>query len=287
MNIIDCKSVRDKILNEIKGKTDGLSLRIICTTDDDASKIYIKNKKKMCEKLNIKCDIDDMSKCNRMQLLRYIRVLNMDSCVTGIIVQLPLKEDLKPYQQEILDAIDWEKDVDGLSSVNVGKLWTNQECIVPATAQGVMELLPKSLKCKKILIAGRSDLVGKPLIKLLLDRNATVSVAHSKSFGSFYDLSIQCDYFISAIGVPKYYGKLGFIYEHLGVDCCQPIKMIDVGINRDEEGRLCGDIDIEHFTNYDVSITPVPNGIGLLTVACLMRNIVKAKNLQERRNLIG
>lgn len=291
MNIIDCQSIRDKMLEEAKveldkiWENDGVHLKLVVVQveGDSASDVYIRNKIKTCEQVGIECvhiklsndvSFDDLSKV--------IKGANDDNSVTGLMLQLPVPDHLKPYEQQLIDLISWGKDIDALTTENIGRLWDDKPCITPATPTGIMRLLPNDLSGQNVVIAGRSKLVGKPLIKLLQDRNATVTTIHSKS--EFYVHILQgADIFISAIGRPKHWDRDYFYDELLNGTFC--VKYIDVGMNRDENGKLCGDIDIETFENFDCDITPVPKGVGVLTTAQLMLNVVKAYKLQKESKL--
>lgn len=283
MNIIDCKKVRQDMLTEAKleltkifaleGKV--LKLVVIQIEGDPASDVYIRNKIKTCKECGIDCEHiklpNDISIGN---LKKIIIAASEDSKVNGVMLQLPLPEHLKQYEQTLLDSIPWNKDVDGLCTDNVGRLWNNKPCITPATAQGIMRLLPEDLSEQLVCVVGRSNLVGKPLVKLLMDRDATIEIMHSKTDWNDMYLSIEsCDVFISAIGKPKYFKKSN-LEDMYGT------TIIDVGINRDENGKLCGDIDTESFENCKVNITPVPSGVGILTIAQLVLNIIKAYKFQ-------
>ena len=274
MSLIDCKSVREEILGEILAKGyKNLKLVIISTSDDPASKVYVRNKIKTAESVGIAAEVIN---CNPA-LLESVKItlsyLAQDPSVTGIILQLPLAEHLKPYERELLDLIPFEKDVDGLTSENMGRLWSGKPCLVPATAVGVMRLLPEDLSGKIVTVVNRSDLIGKPLIKLLLDRNATVKVCHSKTCNLRYE-TYSADIVIVGIGVPRFFGYYDF----------GPGRQtwIDCGINRDQDGKLCGDLDIDAFSlTFGKDVTPVPGGVGLLTTAQLMYNVMRAYELQE------
>ena len=284
MNIINCKEIRAEMLTEAKveltkiyaltGRV--LKLTVVQVDGDAASDVYIRNKIKTCEDVGIVCDhIKLPNDISVEKLVAVIEDLSYSPLCTGVMLQLPLPDHLKPHQQMLLDLIPWYKDVDGLGTDNVGRLWTGQECITPATAQGVMRLLPNDLSGKNVTILGRSNLVGKPLIKLLLDRNATVEVCHSKT-SSLNWHTISSNIVISAIGKPKY----------IKGNCVNSAQtFIDVGINRDEHGKLCGDLDIDSLREWGhkyCNITPVPGGVGLLTTAQLVLNVVKAYCLQKR-----
>ena len=282
MNIINCKEIRAEMLTEAKveltkiyahtGRV--LKLVVLQVEGDAASDVYIRNKIKTCEEVGIACEHIKMpNDISVEKLVTVIEDLSYSPLCTGIMLQLPLPDHLKPYQQMLLDLIPWYKDVDGLGTDNVGRLWTGQECITPATAQGIMRLLVKDLSETNICVVGRSNLVGKPLVKLLEDRNATVALCHSKTSNLHY-ITTDADIVITAIGKPKFFDiRYDGGYNQI---------WIDVGINRDENGKLCGDIDIDAFQDSNCYITPVPGGVGLLTTAQLVLNVVKAYCLQNR-----
>lgn len=293
MNIIDCKEVRNQMLEEAKTKLDEfyhgenvkLKLVVIQVEGDAASDVYIRNKLKTCEQVGIECEHVKLPHDSDMfDVMGSILYHSVQPETTGIMLQLPLPDHLKPYQQKLLDAIPWQMDVDGLSSASVGRLWTNQPCIAPATAKGVMKLLPEDLSGKDVCIVGRSNLVGKPLIKLLEERNATVTLCHSRTQHLAY-YTERANIIVSAIGKPKYFDSSYAFYDYDAVfgelfpDDQQ--TWIDVGINRDENGKLCGDIDIETFKDIDCNITPVPGGVGLLTTAQLVLNVIDAYYLRH------
>jgi methylenetetrahydrofolate dehydrogenase (NADP+)/methenyltetrahydrofolate cyclohydrolase len=271
MNLIDCKSVRERILDKVRASGyKNLKLVIISTSDDPASKVYVKNKVKTAESVGIEAQVIDVKYPTRYFVRFRIAAAASDPNVTGIILQLPLPDHLKQYERELLDLIPYEKDVDGLSSESMGRLWSGQPCIVPATARGVMELLPADLSGKVVTVVNRSNLIGKPLIKLLLDRNATVKVCHSKTVGLSRETR-ESDIVIVGIGVPKYFDPYRFAYGQMWIDC---------GINRDPDGKICGDVATA-VDRADIAVTPVPGGVGILTTAQLMANVVKAHELQE------
>ena len=281
MNIIDCKKIRDNMMELAKAKvqsiTKTMKLVVIQVEGDGASDIYVRNKKKACEKVGIlfehikfKRDIDFET------LSKVIKSCNSDVSVTGIMLQLPLPDHLKPYEQDLINLIDWKKDVDGLTTENVGRLWTNQQCIEPCTAKGIMELIPYDLKGKTVGLIGRSNLIGKPLTKMVLDKDGTVIVCHSKTQGNALSTLIEnSDIVVLATGNGGVYGPSLFKYDTV---------IIDAGISKNEEGKVCGDFWIPEgrFNDYNITYTPVPGGVGIITVAQLMLNIVKAYELQYR-----
>lgn len=292
MKIIDCQKIRMNMLTEAKLELTKIyaktgkepKLVIVQVGDDPASNSYIKNKLKTGKECGVDVEHIKLSEDTTYSDLEKIVVAACeDRNVTGCMVQLPLPEHLKKYEQRLLDIIPWKKDVDGLSTKSMERLWTNKECLTPCTAEGVMRLLPENLEGKIVALLGRSNLVGKPLIKMLLDRNATPVICHSKTGAtSMRNILMESDIVISAIGKPKYLN-----YSNFYTPTCIPngtIKcktIIDVGINRDENGKLCGDVAINTFAYTDCAITPVPKGVGSLTTAQLMLNVVKAYDLQR------
>lgn len=276
MNIIDCKSIREDMLREATEKIASvprkLKLAIIQVGKDDASEVYIRNKVKTCEKVGIDCRV---IRCDYpityLTLSVVIKTLVNDDSVTGVILQLPLPDPLKQYERKLLDLIPYDKDVDGLSSDSVGRLWTGKPCITPATPTGILRLLPEDLSGKDVTIINRSDLIGKPLTKLLLDRNATVTVCHSKT-RFLLDPIRNTDIIITGVGKAGYFDCVYMRHFQTWIDC---------GINRNGDGKLCGDIDLTDCEDKLIDVTPVPGGVGILTTAQLMLNVIKAYELQE------
>ena len=282
MKFIDCKSVREQILTEVKEKVaeieKPLKLLIFQVGDDDASQVYVKNKLKTAELVGIQAEVIKFRENIQYGDLKYlIHAYSAMKDVTGAMLQLPLPDHLSEYKQELLDSIPWKKDVDGLSSESVGRLWNGRDCIVPATPSGIMKLLPDDLSGKTVCIVNRSNLIGKPLTKLLMDRNATVTVCHSKTDIVNMRYSIgDADIVVTGIGRARYFTAEWFNSPQILIDC---------SINRDNDGRLCGDINLSNLLDpeeYDFSVTPVPGGIGILTTASLMANVVKAYEYQKR-----
>lgn len=282
MQFIDCKSVREQILTEVKQKVEkiGKKLRLVIfqVGDDDASQVYVKNKRRTADEVGIEVEIVKCAESTPIGSLKYlIGAYGEMEDTTGVMLQLPLPDHLKEYTQELLDLIPWQKDVDGLSSESVGRLWNGRECIAPATPSGIMRLLPDDLSGKNVCIINRSNLIGKPLTKLLMDKNATVTVCHSKTHIVNLRYSVEnADIVVTGIGEAKYFTAEWFNAPQVLIDC---------SINRDEDGRLCGDIDLSDLRKpevWDYSVTPVPGGVGLLTTAQLMANVVKAYEYQKR-----
>ena len=254
------------------GVTPGLS--VIIVGENPASKVYVRNKHKTCEELGIVSEVvalpEDTSK---ETLLAKIDELNANTNVHGILVQLPLPAAIKAHSDEILNRIDPRKDVDGFHPVNVGKLVLGTPALVPCTPAGCIELLDLSgieIDGKRAVIIGRSNIVGKPLFHLLLARHATVTVCHTHT-KNLADVAREADILVAASG------KAGLVTA----DMIKPgATVLDVGINRIAPKELVGDVDFDAAVDVAGAITPVPGGIGLLTVAMLMKNVVKAARLQ-------
>ena len=229
--------------------------------------IYIRNKKNACDEVGIKCDVIKFPETISEELvINEINRLNNDISVNGIIVQLPLPSNFN--EGVIINEIDPIKDVDGLTYQNVGNLVLENEALISCTPLGVMELLKQynvKLEGKNVCIVGRSNLVGKPLIQLFLQKNATVSICHSKSL-DIKKYTKMADILVVAAGHPN------LITKDMVKD---GVVVIDVGINK-ENNVLCGDVDFKHVSEKASLITPVPGGVGPMTVACLLKNVVKA-----------
>ncbi len=278
--ILDGKALANDIKNKLKttinrSKKRKPRLVIITVGDDPASKVYVNNKIKACDDVGITVThyVFDKSS-NKTEIIDYIKECNEDNNIDGIMVQLPLPK--KFNSREIIDSISPEKDVDGLTTVNIGKLRTNQDCFVPCTAKGIVHILDYNminLVGADVTIIGRSDIVGKPLADILTNRHATVTLCHSHSL-DLKKFTKTSDIVICAIGSPKFITKDYF-------DSSRNTTVIDVGINRDENGKLCGDVCFNTGSNNDVNsvvthITPVPGGVGPMTVAMLLVNTVQA-----------
>ena len=259
-------------LKQTFGVTAGLA--VIIVGENPASKVYVRNKHKTCEELGIVSEVvalpEDTSK---ETLLAKIDELNANPNVHGILVQLPLPAAIKAHSDEILNRIDPRKDVDGFHPVNVGKLVLGTPALVPCTPAGCIELLDLSgieIDGKRAVIIGRSNIVGKPLFHLLLARHATVTVCHTHT-KNLADVAREADILVAASG------KAGLVTA----DMIKPgATVLDVGINRIAPKKLVGDVDFDAAVDVAGAITPVPGGIGLLTVAMLMKNVVKAARLQ-------
>ncbi len=247
-------------------------LAVIQIGDNKASQVYIKNKKKACEDVGIRFEhIKFNDTISEDLVINEIKRLNNDISVNGILVQLPLPDGFD--EGKIINEINPIKDVDGLTYQNVGNLVLENDCLVPCTPLGVMELLKAykvDLATKNVCLVGRSNLVGKPLMQLLLKEDATLSVCHSKSL-DIKNYTTKADVLIVAAGHPNLITK-DMVKEGAVV--------IDVGINK-EGNLLCGDVDFEEVSKKASLITPVPGGVGPMTVSCLLKNVVKAYKIQN------
>ena len=243
-------------------------LVVILVGDNQASQTYVRNKERGCQYIGIESEIlrHDAS-FSEIELLQEINDLNNDDTVDGILVQLPLPQHIN--EEKVLDAIVPSKDVDGFHPENVAKLFLGQHSLVPCTPKGMMVLLEEinyDLAGKEVVIVGRSNIVGKPVALLCLQKNATVTIAHSQT----KDLKAVCsraDVLIAAIGKPKF-----FNHEYVK----DGAVVLDVGINRDENNKLCGDVDFDDVKDKVSAITPVPGGIGPMTITMLMKNTIEA-----------
>lgn len=275
-NIIDGIKISTQIRKEIKETISESkitpALAVIQVGDNKASSIYIKNKKKACEEVGIRFEhIKFNDTISEELVINEIKRLNNDISINGILVQLPLP--LGFDEGKIINTISPAKDVDGLTYQNVGNLVLENDCLVPCTPLGVIELLKAynvRLSGKNVCLVGRSNLVGKPLIQLLLRNDATLSICHSKSL-DIKNHTKQADVLIVAAGHPN------LITKDMVKD---GVVIIDVGINK-EGNLLRGDVDFDNVSKKASLITPVPGGVGPMTVACLLKNVVKAYQIQN------
>ena len=262
-------------VEELKNKfgvTAGLAVVIV--GENPASQVYVRNKHKTCAELGINSIVVEMpATSTKEDLLAKIDELNADKNIHGILVQLPLPDEIKAHSEEILNRIDPLKDVDGFHPVNVGKLVTGSPALVPCTPAGCIEMLDLAgieIDGKRAVIIGRSNIVGKPMLHLLMARHATVTVCHSHT-KNLADVTREAEILVAAMGKPKFV-TADMIREGAVV--------IDVGINRIAPKKLVGDVDFDAAIEVASAITPVPGGVGLLTVAMLMKNVVKSVKLQ-------
>ena len=272
------KEVAKRIKNELREEVTALKakginpgLAVIIVGDDPASRIYVNNKKKACEECGIYSEEYALpGQTSEADLLELIGVLNKSDKISGILVQLPLPKGID--EKKVIDAIDPKKDVDAFHPINVGKIMVGDFDFVPCTPAGVMELIKESGidPCgKECVVVGRSNIVGKPMAMLLLHKNGTVSICHSKTT-NLCEKTKKADILVVAVG------KANFITG----DMIKPgAVVIDVGMNRLENKKLAGDVDFESAEKVAGAITPVPGGVGPMTIAMLMKNTVKAAQL--------
>jgi len=273
--LIDGKRISQEIKDELKEKVENLKARgkeiclaVIQVGSDPASSVYVNNKKKACAYIGIRSLSYELpEETSQEELLRLIGELNAKDEVNGILVQLPLPKQID--EDKILSAIAPSKDVDGFHPMNVGNLSIGRPGFVSCTPAGVIQLLKRSgveIEGKECVVLGRSNIVGKPMAMLLLQENGTVTVCHSRT-KDLKEITRRADILVAAVGRPKFvtadYVKEGAV-------------VIDVGIHRNEEGKLCGDVDFENVAPRTLAITPVPGGVGPMTIAMLMNNCVEA-----------
>ncbi|MGN0678203.1 MAG: bifunctional methylenetetrahydrofolate dehydrogenase/methenyltetrahydrofolate cyclohydrolase FolD [Oscillospiraceae bacterium] len=277
--IIDGKAISAKVKEEVKAEVerDGLNvgLAVVIVGDDPASRVYVNNKKKACEFCGIKSyEYALPAETTEEQLLELVDTLNADKNVNGILVQLPLPKHLD--EKKVIERISPLKDVDAFHEQNVGKIMIGNYAFLPCTPAGCMELIHStgtSVAGKECVVVGRSNIVGKPMAMLLLHENGTVTVCHSKT----KDLAEVCrraDILVAAVGRPNFV-TADMVKEGAVV--------IDVGINRLDNGKLCGDVKFDEVSEKASYITPVPGGVGPMTIAMLMKNTITAWRIQNEK----
>lgn len=280
--IIDGKKISKEIKDELKAEVEKLSksgkhacLAVVQVGSDPASSVYVNNKKKACAYIGIESKAFELpEKTSEEELVSLIEELNHDSGVNGILVQLPLPAHID--EDRIIRTISPDKDVDGFHPVSVGRLWIGEKGFLSCTPAGIIQLLKRSnieIAGKECVIIGRSNIVGKPMAALMLRENATVTVAHSKT-ENLKEIARRADILIVAVGKAKLinseYVKDGAV-------------VIDVGMHRDENNHLCGDVEFQDAERAASAITPVPGGVGPMTIAMLMNNCVETIRTQEGR----
>ena len=281
-NIIDGKALSQVVKDEVRAEVLELEAKygrkpclvVIIVGENPASQVYVRNKVKAAAYTGMDSRLVELpADISEEALLGQIRDLNEDSSVDGILVQLPLPKHID--EEKVIDTIAREKDVDGFHPGNVAGLWIGKDCIVPCTPAGIMRLIDSvgtEQKGKQAVVVGRSNIVGKPVAKLLLDRHATVTIAHSRTA----DLGTVCrtaDVLVVAVG------RAGLVTG----DMVKPgAVVIDVGMNRNAEGKLCGDVDFDSVLPVASWITPVPGGVGPMTIAMLMKNNIACFLAREK-----
>ena len=273
--ILDGKQLSQELKDEMRQEVDALAqkygrrpcLMVVIVGNNPASQSYVRGKIKATEYVGFDGSLISLPEdVTEDALIAEIERLNQNELVDGILVQLPLPKHIS--EDRVIAAISPEKDVDGFHATNVARLWLNQPCIVPCTPKGVIVMLDRAgieITGKNAVVVGRSNIVGKPVAKLLLDRNATVTIAHSRT-KNLKEVCRQADILVAAVGRP----------QMLTADYIKPgAAVIDVGINRLEDGRLVGDVDFEGAKAIAGAITPVPGGVGPMTITMLMRNTIE------------
>ena len=279
--IIDGKELARKTREELRKECDNLKengvnpkLAVIMVGDNPASKVYVKNKSNACEDVGIEYEEYLMEEeTTQEELIKLIKKLNNDENINGILLQSPIPRNLDI--NEAFKTITYSKDVDGFTPSSVGKLCIGEDTFVSCTPYGVMKMFDEyniDLTGKDVVILGRSNIVGKPLIQCCLQRNATVTVCHSKT-KNIEEHMKRADVIISAIGQAE------FVKANMVKD---GVIIIDVGINRKSDGKLTGDVDFENVSKKASYITPVPGGVGPMTIAMLMNNVIKATKEQYK-----
>ena len=278
--IIDGKQISLDIKNELKEKVAKykeqgieITLAVVKVGNDPASAVYVRNKEKACEYVGINSKTLALpEETTEEELLDVVKELNEDKNVNGILVQLPLPKHID--ESKVLLTIDSTKDVDGFHPVNVGKMVIGEDTFLPCTPAGIIEMIKRTdidIEGKECVVIGRSNIVGKPMAMLMLKENATVTIAHSRT-KDLKEVTKRADIIVAAIGKAKFvtadYGKEGAV-------------VIDVGMDRDENGKLCGDVDFESVSKVASAITPVPGGVGPMTVTMLLVNCLRSVELNK------
>lgn len=278
--IIDGKQISLDIKNELKEKVAKykeqgieITLAVVKVGNDPASAVYVRNKEKACEYVGINSKTLALpEETTEEELLNVVKELNEDKNVNGILVQLPLPKHID--ESKVLLTIDSTKDVDGFHPVNVGKMVIGEDSFLPCTPAGIIEMIKRTdidIEGKECVVIGRSNIVGKPMAMLMLKENATVTIAHSRT-KDLKEVTKRADIIVAAIGKAKFvtadYVKEGAV-------------VIDVGMDRDENGKLCGDVDFESVSKVASAITPVPGGVGPMTVTMLLVNCLRSVELNK------
>lgn len=279
MKLLNGKELASKIKDEVKAEVEQLEksgksvhLAVVQVGDNAASATYVRNKQNACKYCGIKSTTFKLdANTSEETLLNLIDTLNTDNSINGILVQLPLPKHID--ERKVIQEITPEKDVDGFHEINVGKLMIGEDTFIPCTTNGIIELLKANdieIKGKNCVVVGRSNIVGKPTAIELLHNNGTVTICHSKT-NNLKQICRSADILVCAIGKPKFFNS-----EYIS----EGAVVIDVGIHRQEDGTLCGDVDFADVENIVSAITPVPGGVGAMTVAMLMKNCALAATLE-------
>lgn len=283
MNLIDGKALAAKMQAELKVKVDKLKeadnvpgLAVILVGEDPASQIYVRNKARQATAIGLNSSVVRLPETvTEQELLDLIEQYNQSEQWHGILVQLPLPEHIS--EEKVLLAIDPEKDVDGFHPMNMGRLWSGNPLMIPSTPAGIMEMFREynvELSGKRAVVIGRSNIVGKPMAQLLMMADATVTIAHSKT-ENLRELTKEADILVVAIGRDRMIKA---------EDVKEGAVVIDVGMNRDEDGKLHGDVDFDEVKDVASLITPVPGGVGPMTITMLMEQTVRAASRKMNEN---
>ena len=283
MNLIDGKALAAKMQAELKVKVDKLKeadnvpgLAVILVGEDPASQIYVRNKARQATAIGLNSSVVRLPETvSEQELLDLIEQYNQSEQWHGILVQLPLPEHIS--EEKVLLAIDSEKDVDGFHPMNMGRLWSGNPLMIPSTPAGIMEMFREynvELSGKRVVVIGRSNIVGKPMAQLLMMADATVTIAHSKT-ENLRELTKDADVLVVAIGRDRMIKA---------EDVKKGAVVIDVGMNRDEDGKLHGDVDFDEVKDVASLITPVPGGVGPMTITMLMEQTVRAASRKMNEN---
>lgn len=283
MNLIDGKALAAKMQAELKVKVDKLKeadnvpgLAVILVGEDPASQIYVRNKARQATAIGLNSSVVRLPETvSEQELLDLIEQYNQSEQWHGILVQLPLPEHIS--EEKVLLAIDPEKDVDGFHPMNMGRLWSGNPLMIPSTPAGIMEMFREynvELSGKRAVVIGRSNIVGKPMAQLLMMADATVTIAHSKT-ENLRELTKEADILVVAIGRDRMIKA---------EDVKKGAVVIDVGMNRDEDGKLHGDVDFDEVKDVASLITPVPGGVGPMTITMLMEQTVRAASRKMNEN---
>ncbi|EAH4442427.1 bifunctional methylenetetrahydrofolate dehydrogenase/methenyltetrahydrofolate cyclohydrolase FolD [Listeria innocua] len=265
------KEIQEKVTSEVaelvkQGKKPGLA--VVLVGDNQASRTYVRNKQKRTEEAGMKSVLIELPETvTEEKLLKVVEELNEDNTIHGILVQLPLPKHIS--EEKVIDAISFDKDVDGFHPVNVGNLFIGKDSFVPCTPAGIIELIKSTgtqIEGKRAVVIGRSNIVGKPVAQLLLNENATVTIAHSRT-KDLPQVAKEADILVVATGLAKFVKK-----EYIKPGAI----VIDVGMDRDENNKLCGDVDFDDVKEQAGFITPVPGGVGPMTIIMLLANTLKA-----------
>ncbi|WP_270995599.1 bifunctional methylenetetrahydrofolate dehydrogenase/methenyltetrahydrofolate cyclohydrolase FolD [Listeria seeligeri] len=265
------KEIQGKVTTEVaelakNDKKPGLA--VVLVGDNQASRTYVRNKQKRTEEAGMKSVLMELPETvSEEKLLEVVEELNTDETIHGILVQLPLPKHIS--EEKVIDTISYDKDVDGFHPVNVGNLFIGKDSFVPCTPAGIIELIKSTgtqIEGKRAVVIGRSNIVGKPVAQLLLNENATVTIAHSRT-KDLPEVAKEADILVVATGLAKFVKK----------DYIKPgAVVIDVGMDRDENNKLCGDVDFDDVVDVAGFITPVPGGVGPMTITMLLANTLKA-----------